>query len=590
MPASRPPQDRIDGIVDRLLQAISDKNFEPLGILELADRTALIDLCETDSEEPEQILDRLRGAARSAEWTEQHIKRLSFKRFRDAARDRLTAEQRADKLAEGAVVASRRTGTRNKARQPLGSDAGHDAKALIDQDGSLYLIAVGQLLGQWRGHLWFDDFHMKILLDRRPGSDETVEPYPIDDSVELSLVTWLHLIDPRLGRAGFGTLIQAIRHVAFRERRNEPRDWLHALPAWDGVDRLRQMLPQGFGTMDNEYHQEVGRAWMVSMVARIQRPGEKVDTVPVLLGPEGTLKSQALEVIGGKFYRAATASMTRMENFLMQMWGCVIFDIPEMHSFASGKMSDERAKHAITDRMDHFRAPYDRLAKDHPRRCVWTGSSNQEAWFHGQGPGRRFWPFWTGKIDLSWLTEQRDQLWAQALACWRLGSDHADGCWWNVPETARLEQIEEGRADTEYDEPLRRWLVAHPQLYHCDSHVGPYGPQETGTLPTASSLTLAPPEDERGDPRERLPTVVWGTLITSERLAVEALGMTLEMYGRNRNQHKISEAMQAIGYRQERRRIVENSQRVRFWVLGHAFDPITLAGTGSTPPDGEIPF
>jgi len=554
MPVSRPTQAEIDTVVDRLLQAISDGNQEPFSILgELADRRLLVDLCATDMIEADLIVDRLRAMARSLGWTQRAIAGISLRRFERAARRQLSEEEVQRRTVEQGMQAERRTGTRRRQRQSM-LGAGLDAQQLIDQDSSLFLIAVGQLLAAWQGHLWFDTFHMKALMDRRPTVEGTVEcpTKPMDDATELAICAWLHAVDPRLGRVGFQTLQRAIQHVAYLDRRNEPRDWLHSLQ-WDREKRLTRLLPEGFGTKDSEYHQEVGRAWMVSMVARIMEPGCKVDTVPVLVGGEGVFKSQAMEVIGGKYYRAALGNIGE-KDFLMQMWGCVLFDIPELHSMASGTRSGELLKASITNSTDHFRAPYGRLAQDHPRHCVWTGSSNREDWFGDTGPGRRFWPYRVGLVKLDWIREHRDQLWAEALACWQLGSDEHDGCWWNVPDEERLQEIERSRHVSEFEQRVQLWLSSGVAIYDGLNGTPAIAPvRRAGTNGSAAIMH-------------------WGTLVTVDRIAEEALGMTPEMLARSRNDLKISSALRGLGWTRERRRVAGRDYNVRFWVRATPLD------------------
>src|SRR5262249_6644112 len=42
---------------------------------------------------------------------------------------------------------------------------------------------------------------------------------------------------------------------------------------------------------------------------------------------------------------------------------------------------------------------------------------------------RRFWPIRCGEIDIDLLIQHRDQLWAEAVALYRLGTDEGGG-WW----------------------------------------------------------------------------------------------------------------------------------------------------------------
>src|SRR5262245_31450845 len=130
MPIARPPQERVDAVTDRLLQAISEKNYDPFVVLDQADRDTLRDLCATDSPAADHLLQRLRAPARAADWPNNRADRLSLKIYAAAARQQATAEEEQRKQAEATIDASHRAGTRRRARKPLDMANGLDVEAL----------------------------------------------------------------------------------------------------------------------------------------------------------------------------------------------------------------------------------------------------------------------------------------------------------------------------------------------------------------------------------------------------------------------------------------------------------------------------
>ena len=60
------------------------------------------------------------------------------------------------------------------------------------------------------------------------------------------------------------------------------RVWLSSL-AWDGVSRLPLLLPRALGTTDTDLPQAYGVAFLVGAVARVMKPGCKLDTMLVLV-------------------------------------------------------------------------------------------------------------------------------------------------------------------------------------------------------------------------------------------------------------------------------------------------------------------
>jgi predicted P-loop ATPase len=64
------------------------------------------------------------------------------------------------------------------------------------------------------------------------------------------------------------------------------RGYLQAL-TWDGKPRLASLFSRYFGAKDSAYMQAVSRMFMIGAVARVMRPGCKLDTAPILVGKQG---------------------------------------------------------------------------------------------------------------------------------------------------------------------------------------------------------------------------------------------------------------------------------------------------------------
>jgi predicted P-loop ATPase len=102
--------------------------------------------------------------------------------------------------------------------------------------------------------------------------------------------------------------------------------------------------------------------------------------------------------------------------------------IVEMGELASIKRSDvESIKAYLSKRVDIYRAAYARRAAEHPRQCVFCGTTNEALFLKGDNGNRRFWVIpvdptlrkhtkWQQAID-----RDRDQLWAEAVHYYREG-------------------------------------------------------------------------------------------------------------------------------------------------------------------------
>ncbi|TIR81311.1 MAG: DNA primase, partial [Mesorhizobium sp.] len=76
------------------------------------------------------------------------------------------------------------------------------------------------------------------------------------------------------------------------------REYLDGLE-WDGRPRVKSFANDYLGCVGDNYAPVVSERWLISSVARGLNPGCKVDTMPILEGPQGARKSTALRVLFG---------------------------------------------------------------------------------------------------------------------------------------------------------------------------------------------------------------------------------------------------------------------------------------------------
>jgi putative DNA primase/helicase len=186
------------------------------------------------------------------------------------------------------------------------------------------------------------------------------------------------------------------------------------------------------------------------MVARAMHPGCKVDTLPVFEGDQGAGKSSGLRILGGKLFTECHEQITS-KDFYSVLSGRWLVEISEMHSF--NKAEVERIKGIISNQTDRYRLPYDRHASDHPRQCVFAGTTNRDDWHSDETGGRRFWPVACGTVNQVWLRENREQLFAEAFVRYQRGES-----WWDVPSDQQREKIEDRRQEDAWTAPIARFL------------------------------------------------------------------------------------------------------------------------------------
>lgn len=216
---------------------------------------------------------------------------------------------------------------------------------------------------------------------------------------------------------------------------------------WDGVERLKGLFIMYCGAEDSDYVREAGVRFMISMVARIMRPGCKVDTMPVLEGKQGIGKSEFYKQLGGDYYGSVTLTPHDKDTALC-LAGKMLVEVPEMSGLR--KADVDALKAFISKAVDTMRKPYGRLAEDIPRSSVFGGSINPEGsgeYLQDQTGGRRFWPIKCGdSIDIAQLIKDRDQLWAEAYARYLDGE-----IWWFTDPVVNDQHAEEIAKRTKRD-------------------------------------------------------------------------------------------------------------------------------------------
>jgi putative DNA primase/helicase len=240
--------------------------------------------------------------------------------------------------------------------------------------------------------------------------------------------------------------------VAKRKSYHPVRDFLTATP-WDGVDRLDNLLARYFGAEASPYASAIGRCTMVAAVARVMRPGCKVDTMLILEGEGGTFKSTALRVLAGDDWFTDAEIDPTNKDAALAIRGRWIVEMGELHALRKSEANQLKAW--VSRQTDRQRDPFARRMCDHPRQSVFIGTTNQDHYLKDETGNRRYWPCRCGVVDVEALRADRAQLWAEALARFTAGEP-----WWltaDVEAEAVKQQAERFITDP-WEERIAAWL------------------------------------------------------------------------------------------------------------------------------------
>jgi predicted P-loop ATPase len=304
-----------------------------------------------------------------------------------------------------------------------------------------------------RDHFAYDEMQRVVALRKPLRNDPQFLVRPIKD-VDVTEVQE-RLQHEGLKRIGYDVVQQAIDARANDNPFHPAREYLDNLH-WDGKLRLRRLFSGYFGADDNEYSQGIGRMFLTSMVARILRPGCKVDYMPILEGPQGTLKSSACRVLGGQWFSDNLPDIrTGGKDVAQHLNGKWLIEIAEMSALDKAEASALKA--FVTRAVERYRPSYGRREVIEPRQCVFVGTTNKTAYLRDETGGRRFWPVKVGLIDIDCLIQDRDQLFAEAVHAYQ-----QDVRWWPDAtfECKSIAPEQEARYEADaWEDPIRDYCA-----------------------------------------------------------------------------------------------------------------------------------
>lgn len=326
---------------------------------------------------------------------------------------------------------------------------------IVKDAGNVSLLLANDPM--WKACIAYDEFRSTVVWIRSP------DPIPGMESPELGPlretdVTYVQQKLRLLHNVSFPdrVVIAGIAKAAQRYSFHPVRAFLDGL-YWDRIPRVDRWLATYLGAEDTPYTRLVSRWSLIACVARIYKPGCQSDYIPILEGDQGAGKSSALKILGDPWFSDSAIDIGSKDAYLT-MRGKWIIEIAELESL--DRASIGRAKAFFTSRTDTYREPYGRMVGDWPRHCNFFGSVNPDEYLQDETGGRRFHPVKCGAIDLTGLSRDRDELWAEAVQMY-----NDEQKWWPVGKRenglCKVEQDKRYMAD-EWENVIKRWLNDNP--------------------------------------------------------------------------------------------------------------------------------
>lgn len=268
-----------------------------------------------------------------------------------------------------------------------------------------------------KNRLIFDRFSNRFLIRQSMPWGRKEESYPKlwNDSDDAELRAYFERFYD--GFKSTSSINDALAILKNRKSINVAKEYFESL-AWDRVPRLDTLIIDYLGADDTKYVRQVTRKSLVAVVARaITEKAVKFDNMIILTGKQGIGKSTLLSKLAGEWFTDNIVDFNSKDTLLL-LQNCIIVEVPELQGF--NKADSNRLKQFLGQKTDKYRAPYEHREEEHPRHCVFFGTTNDDEFLRDSTGNRRYWPIEVGKNRnikniFRDLDGEKDQIWAEAV-------------------------------------------------------------------------------------------------------------------------------------------------------------------------------
>lgn len=324
--------------------------------------------------------------------------------------------------------------------------------------------------GALRGKLAWNELTDMIEYDGEPLQDHDVTE--IRCAIELQYVGGVNQNGDQVGlKVSKSDVIDAVQAIAHRNSYHPVRDYLAPL-AWDGIKRIDLIPSAVLGAEDTEINRAMMRKTMISAVARVFDPGCKVDTMLVLQGKQGALKSTFFAKLASPWFIDTPVDIstdaTRAYQVMRRAW---MYEWAELETLLKAR-DISTAKAFLSSREDTYIAKYGRHPVVVKRSGVIVGTINPMQFLEDETGARRFWVISVGEhLNLVLIDQWRDSLWAEAVHYYRdwaaRGRPDGERLWWLTPEeeTQLIAIQEDHRVSDAWEDVIIPWAGSQPEPF-----------------------------------------------------------------------------------------------------------------------------
>ncbi len=294
---------------------------------------------------------------------------------------------------------------------------------------------------RWRGRVWLNEFTNVLKIDDRDYRDT--------DDTRIAL--WVsRAYGLEYGNEAISATVQLIGE---ENKRNPLTEWLDSIQ-WDGTPRLGSWIVEATDCLDTKLNKKMAEKWLIQAIARAYSPGCKADCVLILAGEQGAGKSTLFRTLATDEYFADTPLDIGSANSYSQIARAWIYEVAELDSVR--RSANSATKAFLSAQEDNFRPAYGRHAITLKRHVVFAGTTNESQFINDMTGSRRYWPIKVSAINLHWVRENRDQLWAEAIVAFKNGET------WYLDKEADEERHNSSliyRQDDPWVEPISDYLM-----------------------------------------------------------------------------------------------------------------------------------